>query len=328
MRNTRRDCRRDVLRAAVLAAVALGGARATGEAQQASAAVRVRTIEMTARQTLTENSSAAMSRSQPGVLFTINDSGHDPVLFAIDTTGADRGAWRIENARNNDWEAVAIGPCGDTPRPGSTGNSRTECLYIGDVGDNNARRATRVIYRVSEPLARESGFTGSLRAERLEFRYSDGPHDVEAMIVAPNGTVALITKRRLRDARGRARQALVFELPPDAWTRPGGRPVVAQLVDSLPIVPGSAPGAQITDAALSSAGNRLAVRTYRQVHIFATDSATGRVQRGQPHVVCDITALRERQGEGITWMPDATHLLLTSEGRRSPMHVIACGGTP
>lgn len=220
-----------------------------------------------------------------------------------------------------------MGPCRGTLQSGSTGAGRAACIYIGDVGDNSARRATRVIYRVPEPVARESGFTGSLRPERLEFRYADGPHDVEAMVVAPNGVVALVTKRRLRDAQGRPRPALVFELPPDAWTRSTGGPVVAQLVDSLPIVPGSAPGALITDAALSSAGHRLAVRTYRAVHIFVTDSASGRVQRGHPPVICDVTALHERQGEGITWMPGGMHQLLTSEGRRSPMHVIACGAS-
>src|SRR5436190_13386827 len=35
---------------------------------------------------LVENSAAAMSVRQPGVLFTINDSGNDALLFAIDTT--------------------------------------------------------------------------------------------------------------------------------------------------------------------------------------------------------------------------------------------------
>ena len=44
----------------------------------------------------------------------------------------------------------------------------------------------------------------------------------------------------------------------------------AALVDSLPIVPGSAPLRLITDAALSPDAKHLAVRTYAQLFVFAT----------------------------------------------------------
>src|ERR1044072_9082921 len=68
------------------------------------------------RRELVENSAAAMSVHQPGVLFTINDSGNDPLLFAIDTTGANRGMWLVSGVANADWEAASIGPC-DAQRP-------------------------------------------------------------------------------------------------------------------------------------------------------------------------------------------------------------------
>ena len=63
-----------------------------------------------------ENSASAASVARPGILYTINDSGHDPALFAFDTTGADRGRWRIEGAINRDWEAVAVGRCAPNSR--------------------------------------------------------------------------------------------------------------------------------------------------------------------------------------------------------------------
>src|SRR5215831_3895936 len=71
-----------------------------------------RLIRLHARPELIENSAAANSFAQPGVVFTINDSGNDPLLFAFDTTGADRGVWRVQGATNVDWEAASIGPCG------------------------------------------------------------------------------------------------------------------------------------------------------------------------------------------------------------------------
>ena len=42
-----------------------------------------RLIRVHARQDLVENSAAAQSFEQRGVIFTINDSGNDPLLFAL-----------------------------------------------------------------------------------------------------------------------------------------------------------------------------------------------------------------------------------------------------
>src|SRR5689334_20834317 len=216
-------------------------------------------IAVAARPELVENSAAALSHTQPGVFFTINDSGNDPLLFALDTTGADRGVWRVHGATNVDWEAASVGPCA---AGGAGSGPPSECVYIGDTGDNGAKHSSRVIYRVAEPPARTAGFTGDVEADALHFRYPDHAHDVEAMYVAPNGNVFLITKRPLADAFGRLRPALVFVLPANAWGT--SALVTAQLIDSLAIVPGSAPLRLITDASLSPDAHVLAVRTYAQ----------------------------------------------------------------
>ena len=281
-----------------------------------------RLIRPQARPELTESSAAAMSFGQPGVFFTINDSGNDPLLFALDTAGADRGVWRVQGATNVDWEAASIGPCGANRAIIPAVAMPDECVYIGDTGDNSEKRTSRVIYRVPEPRAQSAGFTGDLAAEGLRYRYPDSPHDVEAMYVPPNGDIYLITKRPRRDAAGRLRPALVFMLPRDAWGKP--EPVVAQLVDSLPIVPGSAPLRYITDAALAPDEHALAVRTYAQVFTFAFDPATGRVRGAIPPAVCNIVALDVWPGEGITWMDRSNRLLLTSEGRNSPLQIVEC----
>jgi hypothetical protein len=276
-------------------------------------------VALQARPELVENSGAAISHTQPGVWFTINDSGNDPLLFALDTAGADRGVWNVRGATNVDWESVSVGPCRVDSTAASSPNA---CVYIGDTGDNSAAHPSRVIYRVREPAAQQAGFDGEVDAEALRYRYADQAHDVEAMYVAPNGNVELITKRPLPDAAGRLRPALVFELPAALWGERGV--VVAPLVDSLPIVPGSAPLRTITDAALSEDGHVLAVRTYAQVFTFATDSATGRVRGSIPPGVCNTVASDVFPGEGVTWFGRSRKLLLTAEGRESPMRVIDC----
>lgn len=279
-------------------------------------------IEVSTRRGLVENSGAAMSVEQPGVWFTINDSGNDAVLFALDTTGADRGAWRIIGALNRDWEALTIGPCmvGDSiVAPGAP----PRCLYIGEVGDNGARDRSVIIYRVEEPAAQRRGWTGELRSIALSFVYEGGPRDVEAMYAGPDGTLFLISKRALKDASGRLRPALIFALPPSAW-RARGSPATAALVDSLPIIPGTALGRQITDAARAPDGRTVAVRTYTQLYVFRAVPETGRIVTDIPPTICSIAQLEERQGEGITWFGDGGAWMLTSEGVNEPLHVVAC----
>jgi len=277
----------------------------------------VSTVALRAPRILKENSSASMSRRQPGVFFSINDSGNDALLFALDTTGADRGIWRILGSTNVDWEDTALGPCGpDNP---------VNCLYIGDTGDNDAMRPSRTIYRVAEPDVAPSNsgkIVGTLKAEALQYRYQDRPHDVEAMYVPPNGDIVLITKRPILVRLGRYREALVFRISSSLWG--SHTAVVAPLVDSLPIVPGSAPFRLITDAALSPDSKHLAVRTYAQVYIFATDSLTGAVNHEVAPSVCDVTPLGEYQGEGVAWANNEGRLIFTSEGRKSPLHIASC----
>jgi hypothetical protein len=271
---------------------------------------------------LVENSVAITSVTQPGIIFGLNDSGHDALLFAFDSTGMSRGIWRVSGARNLDWEAAAIGPC-------RAGTSTSDCIYIGDVGDNESRRSVVTIYRIPEPSVgpgpsdpRAQPAPGGIQAESIALQYSDAPHDVEAMYVTASGDLFLITKRRRLNASRRPRQALVYRVPAAAWSFSGT--TIAALVDSLPIVPGDAPGRLVTDAALSRDGALVAVRTYTEVYTFLVDSATGRPAQGIRPAVCSILELNERQGEGIGWWWDGRRLVLTSEGSGAPLHVVEC----
>lgn len=275
-------------------------------------------IESAINSELVENSVAITSVRQPGVIFGLNDSGHRPRIFAFDSSGRDLGRWELYGARNRDWEAAAAGPC-------LAADTLPSCIYIGDVGDNDANRTYVEIYRIAEPTA-----PGSRDAEpaplmvlgRISVKYPDRPHDVEAMYVTPDRALFLITKRRFLDKQRRPRQALVYRIPPDAWDSSGV--VIATLVDSLPIIPGATQGRQVNDAALSPDGKTLAVRTYSEVFIFAVDSGTGLPVQGIAPITCFIRFLREELGEGVGWWWDGRRLLLTSERRSSPLYVVQC----
>ena len=238
-----------------------------------------------------ESSGVVASRKHPGLLWTMNDSGGDPVLFLSDSAGAQLGAFTIPMASNVDWESLGRGPCG-----------AAECLYIGDTGDNSERRRSVTLYRVEEPdplSPARDGTAGS--AAKVQVEYPDQSHDVEALYVEPEGSVILMTK-------GRRGGVLTFRVPASAW---GLRSVAtATRVDSLPIAANLPLGRAVTDAAMSPDGRLVAVRTYRELWFF-NRSPDGHLSLDPRRPVCDLTGM-QRQGEAVDWWRGDT-LVLTSE---------------
>ena len=62
-----------------------------------------------------EASGLAASRRTDGLIWTHNDSGGEPVLFALGTDGALRGKVRLEGVTNEDWEDLASGEIDGQP---------------------------------------------------------------------------------------------------------------------------------------------------------------------------------------------------------------------
>lgn len=252
---------------------------------------------------LTESSGVISSGSAGRLLYTLNDSGNTPEIFAIDSSGRPLGRWRVPLVRNRDWEAISRGPC-----PAGT------CLFLADIGDNTERQRSVVIYRVREPefkLFRGAESAQPLALDSLVFSYPDGAHDAEAIWVDASGDVSIVSK-------GRNGTINLYWTPSSSFT---GRPVVAQLRQSLPITPDQRLGRMVTDAALSPDGRRVAIRTYSEIWFFPVAPA-GRLATP---VSCNVAGL-EKQGEGITWLDDR-RLLLTSEavGGPGPIHIVTCG---
>lgn len=251
---------------------------------------------------LAEASGAAPSRANPGLFWTIGDSGNPPELLAIDSTGALRGRFVLANVANTDWEAVSVGSC-----PQGT------CVYVGDIGDNAERRSEVAIHRVVEPVVGNAERVTVSGVETLRLRYPTQSHDVEAMGVTPAGSLLLVTK-------GRSAGVLAYELRAEAWSRAGV--VTATRLDSLPIVPHGGTGRLVTDLALTADGRRLVVRTYRDLFVFdrAADGAM------TPSHACDIVG-REPQGEGVAWLADGRLLLVSERGlfKRGTVNTVKCG---
>jgi hypothetical protein len=131
------------------------------------------------RKDLVEISGVAASRINPGMLYIHNDSGNPNQVYLTDGSGADKGILTLTPVSNRDWEDIAVGPA---PVAGKN------YVYVGDIGDNDAKYKSVFIYRFPEP-----DLTGKVLPVRLdiadvdiiELKYPDGPRNAETLMVDP-----------------------------------------------------------------------------------------------------------------------------------------------
>src|SRR5688572_20641063 len=245
---------------------------------------------------LSEASGLVASRITPGRLWAHNDSGK-PEIFALDAKGNVTGRVSLSGAALEDWEAMASGPCGNGT-----------CLYIADIGDNNANRREIIIYRVPEP-AKAGGSAhvdGVFRAS-----YPDGAHDAEALLAAPDGTLYIVTK-------GETGHVALYRFPRDAKT---GSTARLELVGAPISKRTSSPEARITDGAISPDGEWAVLRTLTSLTFYrAADFFKGDF-RGARRV--DLKSLGEAQGEGVAFGPSNTVYVAGEGGGKSQPGTLA-----
>lgn len=208
-------------------------------------------------------------------LVTANDSGNAPVLFVVSaTSGRTVGVTRFAK-RASDVEALA--PAG--PR----------AVWVGDIGDNRARRSTVTVYRV--PVAPGDR---TVRPAAYRFAYPRGRHDAESLFVDGDGRLHLVTKS--------------FD---------GGTVYKAPLRPSRtrlnPLVPEGRVLEYATDTAMYPDGRHVLVRGLGLIGIYQFPSFRR---------IGSFALPRQRQGEGLS-ISDAGRILLSSEGRRSSVLQVA-----
>ena len=232
---------------------------------------------------LAEASGLASSRRAPGRLWTHNDSGQ-PVLFALDSKGAITGQLQVTGAQVDDWESIEVGPCG----AGS-------CLYIGDIGDNEAARKRITIYRVPEP--ERPGGTAAV-SDVFHAAYPDGAHDAEALFFAGN-RLHIVTK-------GDTGPVALYRFPQQLEA---GATMKLERVG--PPAPKPDAASRITDGSVSPDGQWVVLRSRSALTFYRASD----VLAGQWKVAgtVDLTSLNEPQGEGVALGADNT-VFLAGEG--------------
>lgn len=176
--------------AAILPLVFVGSS--CGSAARSDEFLPGRQVGVVQSDLLREVSGIAASRRNPGVLWVHNDSGGGARVYAIDTKASLLGACTVRGATARDWEDIAVGP---GPDPNE------HCLYIGDIGDNQAKRREVTVYRVPEPRIGTTTPFGQMTigpAETITLTYPDGPRDAETLLIDPlTRDIYIVSKRTM-----------------------------------------------------------------------------------------------------------------------------------
>ena len=256
---------------------------------------------------LTESSGVAQVGE---LLWTHNDSGDQPRLFAFAMNGSLRGVFQIRGARALDWEDI----CSFT-RDGK------HYLAVGDVGDNQAQRSKVTLYvievpnelPVREPLAG----AGQLEVQAtFEVTYSTGPVNCEALAYDPLTREFLLATKELTQCR-------LFRVP--AAQLSGVQRVQAELIGGLRLP-------LVTAGDISPDGKQLVLLTYGPGCLLQRKAVSSRVGQGGAgetphagwqtegeHAALIFEVPSRRQGESICFSEDGRRLWLTSEFLPTPL---------
>jgi len=260
----------------VILAAIMKTAPASSGAGPAAAPPRVGTVEPRG---LTECSGLVASRHQAGVLWAHTDGGgpKKSVLYAMDRTGRSLGSFPVVGAVLVDWEDLAID------------DSRN--LYIGDIGNNNARRNQLAVHRVPEPEVGKGPAAVAVR-QSWQLAFPGAPFDCEALFVH-QGQGYVISKV-FKDA-----PAVLY-----TWSLSAtNQPCVLRLVTVLRIT------SPVTGADLSPDGRRLGVVAQAGAYVFRVDEDFAALGGQTPFHV----RFKDQRIEGCAFVNDG--LLAVSEHR-------------
>ena len=226
-----------------------------------------------------ESSGVVSSRRYADVFWTHNDGGgpKKQVLYAIDRQGNTRASFPVIGVTLHDWEDLAIDDAGH--------------LYIGDIGNNDAKRDTLAVYEIDEPNPQAG--TGSISPKRVwNLRFPGAPFDCESLFVWKNN--GCVVSKVFNNSR-----AQIFRFP----LKDTNRPLMLELVATMKIE------SPVTGADISADGTLLGLVAKDGAYVFRIDGDVTRVSNADPH----HTDLKNEHIEGCCFVPEG--LLVTSERR-------------
>ncbi len=266
-----------------------------------------------------EASGLDVSARYPDRLYHNNDSGDGLRFYLSDLRGQSTRAVDVEGPKPLDVEELSLGPC--------DGRS---CIYLGDIGDNPARRDHVVFTLVKE----RKTFKDKVKPLRtIRARYPDGAHNAEAFALHPNGDLFLVTKP--------ADRVMMTPVPAKVY-----RLSAAQLRDAsqtqtftkvgeidLPKIMGARafPASIPTALDISADGKRAILLTYMSALEIGLDFKDGlppfsQWVEGRDYKVVALNSLPQQ--EAAAWLPGDKSFIYDTEATRgskgAPIRQVRC----
>ncbi|MFY0482949.1 hypothetical protein ACI6PS_10090 [Flavobacterium sp. PLA-1-15] len=223
-----------------------------------------------------KESSAVEVTEKSDLIWTLEDSGNEPQLFALNVKGELINTVEITNAQNNDWEDLTSDKDGN--------------LYIGDFGNNDNERKDLAIYKINaEDLTKQQASV----AEKIFFFFpeqtlfppkkSERFYDVESFFLFEDNFY-LFTKNRSSNFDG---TTLLYQIPNKSGNHP------AKLISSFKTCDNFNHCA-VTSADISPDGKKVALLSSDKVWIF-TDFTSNNFLSGKVEQI-DLKSFTQKEG--------------------------------
>lgn len=224
-----------------------------------------------------EASGIADSKTAPGNLWVVEDSGNPPQLHLLNYNGEATGKVYLKGATNRDWEDLVL---------------FENQLFIADIGDNKNSKSNYTIYQFPEPGA---GTDTVKTFNRIRFRYADGPRDAEALLLDPQTKDILLITKQDNPSR-------IYKLT---------YPYNYTTIDTARFV-GNLTFTGVVGAALSPDGSEALLKTYLGLYYYKLQAGQT-LQTILQQTPGDLAYTVEPQGEAVTFARDNSGFYTLSE---------------
>lgn len=234
---------------------------------------------------LEEVSGLAASRTNPGLLWTHNDSGNRAEVLLIDENLTIKLTVTLDKVINRDWEDIAVGP---GPEAGKT------YIYVADIGDNMAIFPYKIVYRFEEPKFKDGTDKLTItKFDRIVFQL-DVKKDTESLLLDPKTKNLYVVSKR-------EKPVYVYELKYPYST---ADTLTAKKIGSIPF-------GEIVAADFSADGTEVLMKNYSNVFYWNVNKEElASALKRKPSIV---NYEEEPQGESVAFARDGSGFYTISE---------------
>src|SRR5690606_1615546 len=168
-------------------------------------------------------------------------------------------------------------------------------IYVGDIGDNDGKRERIQVYRFPEPTKIQKAL--SIKPQKINLVYPDGPRDAETLIVDPwTGDLFVLSKRDTSN--------ILYRAPAKAL---GKGEVKMEKIMKLPITMAVA-------GDISADGNQIVIKNYWFIYYWLREEGDT-VPEALARKPLQLPYKPEPQGEAIAFSIKGDRFFTLSENR-------------